>query len=341
LALAAQETVSYINKIRAYPSSGVSYDTPIEGNASDVAQTGTLLFPDAIALGGARYELHTLQSSSVTGLTDYPLASTYVGAVPQATLVIRSEDKSGVVPRTRADRPFWVDVTVDGVCSGASDPGASKSVNYLHHWQSYGENGTDIGLNRSQATLASTEPIAVNGPYPKAYPITMIADANLLKIRGEERFSVFSLPSPGILATSIATGYIQIWPIGDATISGITQDQVLPIKFTSPKLTIALTDVYPRSTIYAQVYSGAYQQNKVGKQVPGAWINDTEYPKNKLLELSSYNDLFTSDGLWTMEIITATPFGTETVNTPAGRPCYVSFMVDKTIQMNGTVTTSE
>jgi hypothetical protein len=53
-----------------------------------------------------------------------------------------------------------------------------------------------------------------------------------------------------------------------------------------------------------------------------------------VLSLTNYDSVFTSDGRWTMEIVTVTPFGTD-------RLAYISFDLDRTINLNTTVTTIE
>ena len=52
-----------------------------------------------------------------------------------------------------------------------------------------------------------------------------------------------------------------------------------------------------------------------------------------MLVLSDYDSSSTSDGIWTMEILTATPFGID-------RLAHVTFEVDRTLKVNGMVTTS-
>jgi len=53
-----------------------------------------------------------------------------------------------------------------------------------------------------------------------------------------------------------------------------------------------------------------------------------------VLSLTNYDSIFDSDGRWTMELLTSTPFGID-------RLSYVSFDLDRTIEMNGTFTTIE
>ena len=113
--------------------------------------------------------------------------------MPLATVALRSEDPYTTIPRTRADRPFAVDVTVSGLLSGASDPAASKSVTFLHHAQSYGAGGTGDSVDRTAATLIEQSTINTNGAQTLSYTVNSVPGTVRTKVRGEERFSVYSL----------------------------------------------------------------------------------------------------------------------------------------------------
>ena len=137
----ATTSVTYTNFIRQiqYPS-GVQYDATVSASGSQLSAL-------AIDPGGAQFQLWTVMSSP---LTNYSLNSVYVGAyIPLGQITVRSEDPHATIPRTRADRPFYVDYTVSGLLSGATDPDASKSVTLLRYVQSYGTGGTGIGIDRT------------------------------------------------------------------------------------------------------------------------------------------------------------------------------------------------
>jgi hypothetical protein len=326
----AQETISYTNHIRQFQTpSGVIWDA-----SSAVTSSGIQLSALPINPGGARFELWTIKSSSLTGLTSYLLDSAYVGTyVPVATVMIRSEDTTGVIPRTRADRPFYVDITVTGLLNGATDPEPSKSVKFLRHVQSYGVGGVGTGLDRTQATLLTQSSINTNGPQTLTYAINSIPGADRSKVRGEERFSIFSLEDYQAPEFQLASKYIQVWPVADGTISGISQNQL--IRFSLPTVTLALNDLYPNSTTYAQVYKGNPVLGLTGKIVPGsALVISDSIPQSRVLTLTDYDSVFDSDGRYTMELLTVTPFGID-------RLAFVSFDLDRTIEVNGTVTTIE
>ena len=339
----AAQAVTYTNFIRQ-----VQFPSLVQWDAS-VAASGEQLSSLAIDPGGARFELWTVLSSP---LTSYLLSSSYVGTyIPVATVAIRSEDGSSAIPRTRADRPFYVDYTVTGLRSGVTDPVPSKSVNFYHHMQSYGVEGNGItGLDRTQATLVSQAVVnsnndIVNGiavPYTQTYLINSLPGADRTKVRGEERFSFFSLADYQAPASQLASQFIQIWPVADATMTGITPNQL--IRFSLPQLTLKLNDLYPNSTTYAHVYKGEVQLGATGIIVPGSAlvINDSVPQSPPAMVINKYDTVFTTDGRYTMEVITVTPFGIERLRAFDNQTqYYVTFSIDRTIKTNGSFTTME
>ncbi len=299
-----------------------------------VLPTGEQLSPLAIDPGGARFELWTVKSDP---LTVYLLDTKYVGTyVPMAGVVIRTEDPNTytAIPRTRADRPFIVDVTTSGLRSEDDAPEASKSVKLLRHVQSYGIDGTGEGIDRDQALLTDQRLLVNNATHRLSYPLTSIPGADRSKVRGEERFSVFSLEDYQAPASQLASMFVQIWPVADGSISGISQNEL--VRFALPQITITLNDLYPDSRTYAQVYKGEPQAGVQGIVIPGsALIVYDSVPQSRVLPpINGWDAVIDSDGRWTLEVLTVTPFGVD-------RLAHVTFEVDRTIEMNGTFTTIE
>ena len=268
--LASAQSPTYTNFIRQvqFPS-GVQYDAP-------VTPTGAQQSALEINPGGARFELWTLKSAP---LTSYLLDTKYVGAyVPISLVQIRSEDPYSASPRTRADRPFFVDLNVSGLLNAPSDPVASKSVTLLRHVQSYGTVGTGIGMDRAQATLLSQATIDSNGAQTLTYVVNSIPGTDRSKVRGEERFSSFSVADYQAPASQLASQYIQIWPVADGAISGISNGQL--VRFQLPALTLTINDIYPDARIYAQVYTGPARLGVSGAIVPGSALPPAGIPSS-------------------------------------------------------------
>ncbi len=279
---------------------------------------------EPVEKGGARFELHTLQSDT---LKSYHLATQYVSEfTPRADVVIRTEDTYAQTPRTRADRPFQVDFIIKDLLEEGAE--ASKKVKVDTHVQSYGEGGDGTNLDRTQATLISTVYIESNGTHTVSYDRHMIPGADLSKVRGEMRFTVISLDEYQVVEPVLATGKIEIWPVADGTISGIVDGQV--IGFTTPPITLTLNDPYPDSRIYAQVYPGEPVLGTQGTLVPGSakiHKNDDALPPVK-----DWGSALNANGTWTVEFVISTPFGIDRLDkkTP---------VVDRTIKVKSSVTT--
>ncbi|RPJ32259.1 MAG: hypothetical protein EHM17_13690 [Verrucomicrobiaceae bacterium] len=334
---AAAQEVIYTNFIRQFQTpTNVVWDASSEVSPADSRESDLAINP-----GGARFELWTVANTSPP--TSRLLDTAYVGTyVPVATVTIRSEDPY-IIPRTRVDRPFYVDIEVTGLLNGASDPAASKAVKLTRHMQSYGVGGTGINLDRTQASLVSQSFITTNGPQTITVPAMGTAVTGPgSKIRGEERFTIFSIEDSRIAPdgvtyvvpeTQIASKLIQIWPMADGFITGISSNQL--VRYQLPQLTLTLNDLYPSSTTYVQVYMGEPQLGTQGRIVPGSaiTINDS-VPVSRVLVIDDYDEVFDEDGRWTMELVTDTPFGVE-------RLAYVSFDLDRTIKVNGSFVTIE
>jgi hypothetical protein len=330
--LAATTGSTFTNFIRQVQiQAGVPEANWVEWDLQNIAATGESLSPLAINPGGARFELWTVKGT--TPPVNYLLDSRYVGTyVPIAQVAITSLDPYTTIPRTRADHPFVVNVTVSGLLAGAGDPEASKSVTLLQHMQSYGTAGTGVGLDRTQATLLGQQSLIQNGTTTLTFTTNSIPGTNRAKVRGEQRYSVFSIADYQAPASQLASQFVQIWPVADGSITGVTNNQL--VRFQMPTLTFTVNDVYPGSSVYAQAYKGAPALNTVGTVIPGSAKNyhSQTIPVNHLESVSNFGTVFDEDGQWTIELLTETPFGLERLH-------HVTFMLDRTIQMNGSVNT--
>lgn len=317
------QTTTFTNFIRQvqFPSK-VQHDVTVAASGQDPSEL-------AIDPGGARFELWTFESGTPDSIL---LASTYVGTyIPVATIQVTTEDLAAPVLRTRADRPFTVNITLEGLLNGATDPEPSKSVKFLRHVQSYGVGGTGADLDRTQAILHTQSSINTNGTQTLHFLVNSVPGADRSKVRGEERFSAYSLADYQAPESQLDAQTIQIWPVADGSISGIASNQL--IRFALPQVTLTLNDLYPSSTTYAQVYQGSPSLGVKGKIISGsAVVVSDSVPQDRVLILKGYDDVFDADGLWTMELLTVTPFGTD-------RLAYVSFNLDRTINVNASVTT--
>ena len=270
---------------------------------------------------GSRFELWTVRQSP---LTSYLLDVTFVSSqLPSASVTIRSEDPYPYLPRTRADRPFQVDLSVQGLVQEPQAPDSSKSVTLLKHVQPYQADGTFDQFDRFQASLLSESTITTNGTFTLDVLMHSIPGEDRTRIRGEQRFSILTASDDLMAPAELASRFIQIWPVARTGISGITDGQTIGPMV--PSLTFVFDDLYPSSTTFALIYKGEPRPGATGRLVPGTlFLLNSATPQNRVATVSDYLPLFDSDGLWTLEVLTETPFGTD-------RMSAVTFTVEGTV----------
>lgn len=154
---------------------------------------------------------------------------------------------------------------------------------------------------------------------------------NRAKVRGEERFSFFSLADYQAPESQLSSKFIQIWPVADGNIEGIAEGD--NIRFSVPQVKLTVNDIYPESTIFAQIYPGTPALGTDGVVIPGsAVVISSTVPEDRVLIIDDWDQVIDDNGQWTMELLTDTPFGIDRLD-------HVTFYVDRTIEMNGAVTT--
>jgi hypothetical protein len=321
--LSAQTSYTFTNFIRQ-----VQMPSGVEWELSNINATGEQQSGLSVADDGARFELWTIKSNP---LTSYLLDSKFVGSyIPSASITIRSEDDYEPIRRTRADRPFWVDVKVAGLSSSATAQAAARSVNFLHHVQPYGT-GTGINLDRQLASLLTQ--VSINGNTEQTFSFRVsIPAADLRKARGEERFSIFSIADILSPSSQLASQYIQIWPMSDGVISNLEEGSKHRGKI--PPITVTGTDLYPGSYSYLQVYKGTPEDGKVGEVVSSSVIKaDVNKPttESRVVELDKFVD---TDGTWTVELLTETSFDIMRLDRR-------SFTVNRNLRVNSMLGTRE
>jgi hypothetical protein len=344
---------SYTNYLRQFQlPEGVVY------SASDAVEAkGSQLSKLAIPKGGARFDLWVVDSS-VTPWAETLIKSATVGVfIPSVQIVIDTLDSSGkdiaasnLIPvnklgarrRTRADKPITVYVTTSGLQSGASDPAASKSVTYSHYVQSYGEG--DSALNPAQATKLTQSSITTNTTQTFFYPfpqVPLVPGSKFSKLRGEERFSVYTLDDYQKKSYELASQTVNVWPVADGKITGIPKK----IRGVVPPITFTYNDIYPDSNVSARCYPGSYVAGKLGELMVGCGRlnSDLEKPlRNFSITVSSLDSYFPTEGDWTIILVTTSaPYGTEPLLDPDGEIAKVTFEIRRTLEVNGTLTTSE
>ncbi|BCU78506.1 hypothetical protein [Luteolibacter sp. LG18] len=327
----AAQTTGYTTFIRqTQQSTGVVWDMPF------TALTGSSASQLALETNGALFQLYAVKTSgNVSYLLDQKLVGAYV---PTATVTITSQDPYTKVTRTRADKPFTVNINVAGLVSGTTTsggtviPDAAKKVLVQRFTTSYPAGGTLTMAQATAGTPKSTSYIQTNGLTATTYPVTGLTPAAgqlATKVSGEEWYLVHALADSTIVQTQIASGYIQILPVPSGSISGLANGDT--IRFKAPTVTLPLQDLYPRSDTWLQVYPGNPVLGTVGTTVPGSMlVLDQEKADTRTLTLTNWDSVFKTDGVYTLELLTKTVFGTE-------RLSYMTITVDRTLNVQATM----
>ena len=313
-------------------ASGMQYD-PVTDDDEGYAYT---FLP--IEDGGAAYDLFARGSAWDTTL--YHLDTKIVGHfMPQATIEVITGDwfhewvNPELPPRTRADQPYRLAISVSGLVTDPDASAAAQQVLYTHLGQNYDTSyvpGTNAEYTISSFYLGNSAP-----SFTPVY--TSLTPMAPTKAMGIETFTVSSLADATIPDVAILDeAILVVWPISEATIEGVASGEEL--RDALPALSIHYTDLYPLSLTYVQIYAGAPALGTVGTTVDSTvrWHNTT-VPQNELISIENWEDIVPIDGQYTLEVLTIAPFD----NWQPERLEYITFDVNRRVNINVQAVTSE
>ena len=325
-------------------TTGQIYDTPITGGG------GAYTAPMQVSKSGSLFELFargTAWDSNIY-LLDTKVIGTYN---PQVSVSITSEDDyvrgdpagSSFVKRTRADRPFAVNIQVQGLVPDSSNP--SEHDVYLGVQGKNYDPATYSSLNQAQYLIDESN--LENGSYTFGPIYHQLTSPTLSSGNGEQTFTIVRYASYQVPDTIIAQPKIEIWPVASASVSNITPGQVFIDRI--PSLVVTLSDLYPDSRTYVQVYKGNQVLGTSGKLVNGTELrfggyynpdqaqSSTNVPQSLTVSVDDLSNYASEDGTYTLEVVTHTPFFGRT----AERLFHVTFEVDRVITSRGQISTME
>lgn len=325
-------------------TTGQIYDTPITGSG------GAYTAPMQVSKSGSLFELFargTAWDSNIY-LLDTKVIGTYN---PQVSVSITSEDDyvrgdpagSSFVKRTRADRPFAVNIQVQGLVPDSSNP--SEHDVYLGVQGKNYDPATYSSLNQAQYLIDESN--LENGSYTFGPIYHQLTSPTLSSGNGEQTFTIVRYASYQVPDTIIAQPKIEIWPVASASVSNITPGQVFIDRI--PSLVVTLSDLYPDSRTYVQVYKGNQVLGTSGKLVNGTELrfggyynpdqaqSSTNVPQSLTVSVDDLSNYASEDGTYTLEVVTHTPFFGRT----AERLFHVTFEVDRVITSRGQISTME
>ena len=289
-----------------------------------VTPEGTAASQGLLETGGSLFQLWTIKQDTAT---EYLLDQKLVGAyMPSATVTVQTLDPYSLRKRTRADKPFTVTINVAGLLSGTNIPDAAKRVLLEQHVKAYTSGVTSFTpAQATSGTPKASASIYNNGVTILNFAATSLTGADPTKVSGEEHFVVHALADGTITQSQIAGANVQVWAVATGAISGIkTGDR---IRSKAPQLTVVMNDLYPSSGTYLQAYKGP-----VGTAVDpvrlATKVLDQSTSLSETLTVADYDSTFTEDGIYTIELLTETPFGTERLD-------HVTFSVDRELEVHG------
>jgi hypothetical protein len=325
-------------------SNGMVYDISL------TATGGTFQAPLPVSEVGSSFELFARGTAWDT--TIYHLDTKLMRAyAPQVTVAISSEDSysrgeagsPNLVRRTRADRPFAVNIQISGLIP-SSTSNAEKQLYFSTKKRNF-DLVNFTGLDQPQTLLTETN--LSNGTVNMTGLYHQLTVSPLTLGCGEQTYTFIRYAADGVPDTTLAQPKIEIWPVPNATIDNIVANQIFTDRI--PALELHLKYLYPDSRTFAQVYSGPAVLGTDGTLIKGidrrfgSYYNpehteaNTNVPQNVDITIDDLSNYAAADGIYTLEIITETPF----FGRAPERLLAITFEVDRVISTRGQVTTSE
>lgn len=118
-----------------------------------------------------------------------------------------------------------------------------------------------------------------------------------------------------------------IWPISDGSFSGIESGKVYS---KVPTIHIDLVDLYPGSDTYFSITGGSLES----PMIYGGRKNTGDEPLNLNYPVTDLDEVLKDGGTYTIQLLHKSPFETILLQE-------MSFKVDRTITVNGSIITSE
>ena len=368
--------VDFVRQIQVVNGQTVVYDTPIGNKTGDLrskpitgngaifqlyAYTDSTLSPFTVAdanLGSALHANVSLDShlmdvnllgiqldlflgnpsdaSYLPKLLSEKAVGTYI---PEAQIVLTSKD-TYYPPRTRADQPYDVNISVAKLpdpTSAQIPAGAPTKVAVQRSYKLYDPTLYVPAANGSgQGVYSLGLDLTMNGTFSIPAQYQQLPGAQPTKAVGEETVSASVQIGTGASATAkVASATIQVWPVATATIHNIPVNA----KFMNvpENIQATLTDLYPDSVTYARIYAGLPSVGANGNTVGSSVISYNTYsPQNAVVPLTNLSDFIDKDGMYTIEVVTITPFN----NRQPERLAYATFEINRTVEVRATLTTS-
>lgn len=326
-------------------SNNMIYDIPLG------ATGGNFTAPLPVGEQGSLFELFARGTAWDTNvyLLDTKLIRAYS---PTVEVAINSEDSyvrgdpasSNFVRRTRADRPFSMQIKVAHLVTATTASQAEREVYFSSQGRVY-DSETFSGLEQEPFLLHESD--LENGTYTLPGLYHELPSNQPANGCGEQTYTFVRYAADGVPDTILMQPKIEIWPVARAAAQNIAQSQLFIDRI--PSIILDLTNLYPDSRTYAQIYSGSSVLGTVGTLINGTerrygrYYNPdqaeepTNVPQNVSISIDDLSNYAAADGIYTLEVITETPFFSRAPE----RLLSVTFEVDRVISSRGQLTTAE
>jgi hypothetical protein len=325
-------------------ANGLIYDMPQTGTG------GSYLAPLPVSDTGSRFELFARGTAWDTNI--YLLDTKIIRAYsPAAALTLTTEDdyirgdasSGNFVRRTRADRPITLHATVSGLVAGSAVL-AEQSVYLGIKARNYNPEEYSA-IDQPQYTLHEYN--LGNGELTLGPLYHELNTGTLSAGCGEQTYTFIRYASDGVPDTVLAEPKVEIWPIATAAVDKIAEGQIFNDRI--PIIALTLKHLYPDSRTYVQVYPGVAELGKAGTVITGTersygrYYNPTQVeeptnvPQDISMSIEDLSNYASADGIYTMEVITETPF----YGRAPERLLHITFEVDRVISSRGQLSTAE
>ena len=285
------------------------------------------------------YSLWDDQADVLAQLGDYILAFPGEGDIRAL-----SEDAYPGEVRVLGDNPFYVTAIVETPTLGEVTGGTTGKIIVVKN-----RDDTVDSDSEESRIISPDAGLTLNTAWGELRTTTLdLATLAQERRKGTETFTLYMEGTGDDSYWHIDRVTVNVFPEASASISGITAGEVISLV---PELTFQFYNLYPVSESWARIYSGTYDPtNENGTFItpvsvtlprPGNPIADE--PQQVTLPLSNWGELIPTDGVYTIELLTQTPYDEDPL-TPAIDPrvlTHVTFEVDRTIEVNGEVFSSE
>lgn len=321
------QAADFIRQIQTVNGISVIYDMPLANDQGSVISK-------PLTANSAIFQLYATVTGSNNTSSLVKLDEKAVGTfLPQVTVQALSEDPYSP-PRTRADKPYGMRITIAGMSTDPSVPDSLKKVQVGRSYKLY--DPAAYTATGSSGTYADTFLLRSNGNFTDNAILQRLPVIKPTKAVGEESFTVYLHPDAGTPQSELGKATVQIWPVAEGKIENIVEGKTYN---AAPRDgNIIVRDAYPKSVTYAQVYKGKQLTGTIGSPLPNAVVaHNAAVPQQVPLVFTDLDDFLQEDGEYTIEVLTITPFND-------GAPeiiDHVTFDLDRVIEVRGTTTTME